>query len=64
MEKDPNFVNNKFIENLTFDESKDPITGKPYSYIKLDLDMLNIKSDSENCIPRIFNGIFRFKELY
>ena len=45
--KDPNFVNNKFIENLTFDESKDPITGKPYSYIKLDLDMLNIKSDSE-----------------
>lgn len=45
--KSGKFTGNKFIENLMYDVNRDPITGESYNYMKLDLDMLNIKSDSD-----------------
>lgn len=37
--------NNEFLQNLVFEEAKDPLDGNTYSFLKMNMDMSSIKSD-------------------
>lgn len=37
--------NNEFLQNLIFEEGKDPLDGNTYSFMKMNMDMSSIKSD-------------------
>lgn len=51
---------NEFIDNLVTDIKKDPITSEEYEFIKLDIDLNNIKSDVDQIQFQEMSNGFRY----